>query len=153
MPRHRALAQTLNIALLFPAATMASMSGRYASSSPLASRVIPQNKVKKIIPTPASVKSGSPWPYTAEDLRRHDESPDVQFYSHPRFVTHIDGGCIDSLRDNVCFNFSGGDDVLDCARPDLTLSRLPSARIDSGNWNERRGAQIQPKTGIIRVQI
>ena len=154
MPRHRALAQTLNIALLLPTATMASMSGRYASSSPLASRVIPQNKVKKIIPTPASVKSGSPWPYTAEDLRRHDESPDVQFYSHPRFVTHIDGGCIDSLRDNVYASiFQEGDDVLDvCSSWISHFPDSPALRLTVGIGMNEEELRSNPRLASYVVQ-
>jgi hypothetical protein len=30
------------------------------------------------------------WPFTAEDFRRVDETPDADFYSQPRFVYHID---------------------------------------------------------------
>ena len=38
------------------------------------------------------------WPYSAEDLRRRDESSDADFYSQPRLVTHIDDAAIESLR-------------------------------------------------------
>lgn len=39
----------------------------------------------------------SKWPYTAADFRRMDESVDTEFYTHPRFVQHIDDGCIAAL--------------------------------------------------------
>ena len=32
------------------------------------------------------------WPYTPRDMRRLDESEDFNFYSSPRFMTHIDDG-------------------------------------------------------------
>jgi hypothetical protein len=34
------------------------------------------------------------WPYTSNDFARMDESPDAQFYSSSRLVTHIDDNCI-----------------------------------------------------------
>jgi len=39
------------------------------------------------------------FPYTASDFRRQDESPDTDFYSSPRFVTHIDDNAISLLRE------------------------------------------------------
>ncbi|PPJ51043.1 hypothetical protein CBER1_07525 [Cercospora berteroae] len=39
------------------------------------------------------------WPYTAQDFRRQDNSPDPSFYSSPRFVTHIDDAAIATLRE------------------------------------------------------
>jgi len=38
------------------------------------------------------------FPYPAADFRRSDESADTDFYSSPRFVTHIDDNAIDLLR-------------------------------------------------------
>jgi hypothetical protein len=38
------------------------------------------------------------WPYTPRDFVRLDESSDVDFYSQPRFVTHIDDTAIAALR-------------------------------------------------------
>ncbi|KAJ1639186.1 hypothetical protein T492DRAFT_938066 [Pavlovales sp. CCMP2436] len=38
-----------------------------------------------------------PWLYSPRDFRRIDESLDFDFYSTPRFVTHIDDGAIASL--------------------------------------------------------
>ena len=38
------------------------------------------------------------FPYTAKDFRRQDESSDADFYSSPRFVTHIDDNAISLLQ-------------------------------------------------------
>lgn len=38
------------------------------------------------------------WPYTADDMRRADESTDAGFYDEPRLCTHIDDGAIGALR-------------------------------------------------------
>jgi len=37
------------------------------------------------------------WPYKARDFTRQDESSDTDFYSSPRFVTHIDDHAIQAL--------------------------------------------------------
>ena len=37
------------------------------------------------------------WPYKAQHMERMDESDDGEFYSSPRFVTHIDDRCIHHL--------------------------------------------------------
>jgi hypothetical protein len=38
------------------------------------------------------------FPYKPSDFTRQDSSPDISFYSSPRFVTHIDDAAIASLR-------------------------------------------------------
>lgn len=38
------------------------------------------------------------WPYNPSDFTRQDSSPDTNFYSSPRFVTHIDDLAIASLK-------------------------------------------------------
>lgn len=38
------------------------------------------------------------WPYNPSDFTRQDSSPDTNFYSSARFVTHIDDAAIASLR-------------------------------------------------------
>jgi hypothetical protein len=38
------------------------------------------------------------WPYNPSDFTRQDSKPDTNFYSSPRFVTHIDDAAIASLR-------------------------------------------------------
>ena len=37
------------------------------------------------------------FPFSAEDFKRYDETADTQFYSQPRFVTHIDDGAIGAV--------------------------------------------------------
>ena len=37
------------------------------------------------------------WPYSAKQMRPMDDSDDGDFYSTPRFVTHIDDRCIHHL--------------------------------------------------------
>lgn len=39
------------------------------------------------------------WPYQESDFVREDPTPDSDFYSSPRFVTHIDDAAISTLRD------------------------------------------------------
>lgn len=39
------------------------------------------------------------WPYTSQDFSRQDPSNDGNFYSQPRFVTHIDDAAIATLRE------------------------------------------------------
>ena len=38
-------------------------------------------------------------PFSPEDFRRYDESPDASFYAEPRFVTHIDDAAIAAVCD------------------------------------------------------
>ena len=85
--------------------------------------------VKRVIRSPPTSTGG--WPFTEQDLRRHDETPDSNFYREPRFVTHIDDGCIESLRDNVYKAFfKESDNVLDvCSSwishyPDIALNSV-----------------------------
>ena len=37
------------------------------------------------------------WPYSADDLRRRDETSDARFYDQPRLLTHIDDSAIAAL--------------------------------------------------------
>lgn len=46
------------------------------------------------------------WPYSDFDFRRQDETEDVQFYSAPRLVTHIDDGAIGAIRKFYEVHFS-----------------------------------------------
>lgn len=39
------------------------------------------------------------WPFSPEGFQRYDESSDSEFYSYPRFVTHIDDQAIAALQD------------------------------------------------------
>ena len=54
----------------------------------------PQMRVLRVF-TPDDFPSE--WPYSEKDLERMDESPDFNFYSQPRFVTHIDDGAISAV--------------------------------------------------------
>ena len=55
----------------------------------------------------------SSFPYTARDFLRQDESPDTNFYSSPRFVTHIDDNAIALLREYYAHNLPKTGRVLD----------------------------------------
>lgn len=46
------------------------------------------------------------WPYKPENFRRQDESTDNNFYSEPRFVTHIDDGYISAIKSFYDLQFS-----------------------------------------------
>jgi len=78
---------TLTIALAFPAGflTRAAMS----TAPPLSTQPFPAHSY-----TPRH----STFPYTSRDFIRSDESSDTDFYSSPRFVTHIDDHAIGLLR-------------------------------------------------------
>ena len=44
-----------------------------------------------------NVKWPDEFPFTDDDFKRYDETPDTFFYGQPRFVTHIDDGAIAAL--------------------------------------------------------
>ncbi|KAI9818510.1 MAG: hypothetical protein M1827_000569 [Pycnora praestabilis] len=48
-------------------------------------------------PTTAYHSGHTSWPYQPLDFRRADETEDNDFYSQPRFVTHIDDNAISTL--------------------------------------------------------
>jgi hypothetical protein len=52
-------------------------------------------------PSPWKVEMYTPtaqsWPYTPFDFARQDEDPDTEFYSSPKYVTHIDDNAIEQL--------------------------------------------------------
>lgn len=50
-------------------------------------------------PTTPYTPRHTSWPYNPSDFTRQDSKPDTNFYSSPRFVTHIDDLAIASLRD------------------------------------------------------
>jgi hypothetical protein len=80
------------------------------------------------------------FPYTARDFLRQDESDDTDFYSTPRFVTHIDDNAITLLKQYYAANLPRKGRVLDlCSSwishfpPDLESSaRARRARKSSG---------------------
>ncbi|MCJ1392749.1 hypothetical protein MMC18_005620 [Xylographa bjoerkii] len=53
------------------------------------------------------------FPYTARDFQRQDESPDTDFYSAPRYVTHIDDHAISVLREYYAQTLPAKGRVLD----------------------------------------
>ncbi|MCJ1335808.1 hypothetical protein MMC09_001082 [Bachmanniomyces sp. S44760] len=53
------------------------------------------------------------WPYTSKDFTRQDESPDTDFYSAPRYVTHIDDNAINLLRIYYAHNLPSKGRILD----------------------------------------
>ncbi|KAL1523130.1 hypothetical protein AB1Y20_018086 [Prymnesium parvum] len=63
------------------------------------------------------------WPYTLDDFSRLDESADIQFYSSPRFVTHIDDGAIAALTAYYKRELPEGSDLLDMCSS--WISHLP----------------------------
>jgi len=92
------------------------------------------------------------WPYSAEDFSRLDEQPDIQFYSAPRFVTHIDEGAIATLTRYYEEQLSEGADVLDiCSSwishlpPDKPLGRVVGVGMNARELdsNERLTEFVQ----------
>jgi hypothetical protein len=86
------------------------------------------------------------WPYTDSDMGRVDPSDDVNFYSTPRFVTHIDDRAIESLTDFYREEFTvmenkkkGKLDVLDLCSS--WISHLPDdialGRVEAVGMNEK----------------
>lgn len=63
------------------------------------------------------------WPYSRRDMSRMDEAADFNFYSAPRFVTHIDEGAIASLTQYYDEALLAGNDVLDLCSS--WISHLP----------------------------
>lgn len=53
------------------------------------------------------------FPYTEADFKRQDESADTDFYSSPRFVTHIDDKAISLLREYYSKNLPRSGRILD----------------------------------------
>lgn len=75
------------------------MSTSTKSPSPPSSTPTPSLPPSTFPTTPYSPLSPSaPFPYHPTDFHRADESPDPDFYSTPRFVTHIDDHAIALLK-------------------------------------------------------
>lgn len=79
------------------------------------------------------------WPYSAEDFSRMDESPDFNFYSAPRFVTHIDDGAISALTSFYEREIRPRADVLDVCSS--WISHLPP----EGQYGRVAGVCCRPK--------
>lgn len=52
------------------------------------------SEIEAVLDNPEWPKS---FPFRETDFRRYDESSDFEFYSTPRFVTHIDDSAISAL--------------------------------------------------------
>lgn len=46
------------------------------------------------------------WPYSEDDFSRQDESDDLNFYSQPRYVAHIDDAFISTIKNFYALQFS-----------------------------------------------
>ena len=68
------------------------------------------------------------WPYKAQHMERMDESDDGEFYSSPRFVTHIDDRCIHHLAG--AFIFESNLPVLPLSGGPFKLTRASDLVID-----------------------
>ncbi|MCL5946499.1 MAG: hypothetical protein M1298_00545 [Chloroflexi bacterium] len=64
-------------------------------------------------PTRAYTPRHKQWPYTESDFTRIDSSPDGNFYSTPRFVTHIDDAAIATLKEYYAADLPRKGKILD----------------------------------------
>ena len=88
------------------------------------------------------------WPYSDDDFSRLDEQPDIQFYSAPRFVTHIDDGAIATLTQFYDEELSAGADVLDICSS--WISHLPQCSM----LRSHRGAVVTaPQPGTVSAMV
>ncbi|KAI4196602.1 MAG: hypothetical protein LQ350_006475 [Teloschistes chrysophthalmus] len=78
-----------------------------STTTPIASP--PNYPVQPFEPPPP----GTPYPYTPSSFTRMDNTPDGDFYSQPRFVTHIDDAAIARLRTYYLHNLPRTGRVLD----------------------------------------
>ncbi|GFH28289.1 methyltransf_11 domain-containing protein, partial [Haematococcus lacustris] len=60
------------------------------------------SEIEKVLEDP---KWPAQWPFKPSDFQRYDEQPDTQFYSQPRFVTHIDDYAISALTKHYAQRF------------------------------------------------
>ncbi|GAB7335824.1 hypothetical protein MBLNU13_g08099t1 [Cladosporium sp. NU13] len=78
-----------------------SLLGLYTETSSLGWRSVPTT-IDSTSPQSYRITPYHPrhtsWPYNPSDFTRQDSSPDTNFYSSPRFVTHIDDLAIASLK-------------------------------------------------------
>ena len=79
--------------------------------------------VGKVIESYNPADFGGKWPYDEDDMKRMDETPDMYFYTQPRFVTHIDNGAIDSITNYYRDVLVPESDVLDICSS--WISHLP----------------------------
>ncbi len=110
------------------AAAMFSSTSLRAFPNPFASQ---KELVAKVLKDP---KWPSEWPYSDEDFKRQDESPDELFYDWPRFVHHIDDGARTALTEYYAENLKLEDDVLDICSS--WVSHYPE------EWAEQRTGNV-----------
>lgn len=93
----------------------------------------------RLVETFTSADFPPEWPYDEEDLMRMDESPDFNFYSAPRFVTHIDDGAIASVTQYYREALSPDMDVLDICSSWISHlpKELPLGRVAILGMNAR----------------
>ncbi|KAL9577066.1 MAG: hypothetical protein Q9203_007594, partial [Teloschistes exilis] len=72
---------------------------------------------------------GTPYPYTPASFTRMDNTPDSDFYSQPRFVTHIDDAAIARLRTYYLHNLPRTGRILDLCSS--WISHFPPALEDA----------------------
>jgi hypothetical protein len=70
-----------------------------ATTATLSTKHSPSANTTTMYPTTPYTPRHTTWPYNPSDFTRQDSKPDTNFYSSPRFVTHIDDLAIASLRD------------------------------------------------------
>ena len=104
------------------------------------------------------------FPYGPKDFKREDESPDTDFYTSPRFVTHIDDNAIELLRDYYARNLPRSGRILDfCSSwishfpkelEDLAVRSKQSTKIDpDGPESSHPGSEDDTKLEVIGLGI
>ncbi|KAI4185646.1 MAG: hypothetical protein L6R41_004003 [Letrouitia leprolyta] len=87
---------------------------------------------------------GSPYPYTASSFTRRDDTDDSDFYSIPRFVTHIDDAAIARLRTYYHYNLPRKGRILDLCSS--WVSHFPPELEEAAMRGVRSSLQSQPKS-------
>ena len=85
----------------------ASRSAQSSSTSPTDKALMPSSPIHRYPPRHQA------FPYTPRDFLRQDESDDTDFYTQPRFVTHIDDNAIRLLREYYAVNLPRKGRILD----------------------------------------
>ena len=93
----------------------------------------------------------SSFPYTARDFLRQDESPDTDFYSSPRFVTHIDDNAISLLRTYYAHNLPKKGRVLDFCSS--WISHFPKELEEAAVKSARGQVSGEDKLEVIGMGI
>ncbi|KAL8634959.1 MAG: hypothetical protein Q9228_007502, partial [Teloschistes exilis] len=105
--------------LSFPTIFATTMSTTTPTASP------PNYPIQPFEPPPP----GTPYPYTPASFTRMDNTPDSDFYSQPRFVTHIDDAAIARLRTYYLHNLPRTGRILDLCSS--WISHFPPALEDA----------------------